>query len=248
MEAAAMRLGLLALALALTACMQSHGSNVVALDQESCSECHMVEYNSTTAPPHQQTGFPMTCADCHRNTGWQPALEGIHPDTKFPLVTVQRRPTSSIETSPHAGIKCLECHDLDSGLPSTTGENTNCIGCHPSTSTLDAAHDGAEGPNGERYSYQAGVAANFCRTCHPEGLAYQHEFDRTGGPHRVSCASCHDRTKGPDSRDTATCIRSGCHSIGEEDGHHNEVSKYASTKSTGPAWNFCLQCHRTGRN
>jgi len=232
-------------------CLQSHDDKRVAIRTDDCVKCHQVDYDATTTPPHgavpTATGtveFPTTCADCHRTTSWQPALGGLHPaPPKFPIAA-----------GPHDAIKCLKCHDLDLAPTSVLGANTNCIQCHPKTDELEDAHVGTRSPMGVTYAYAPAVA-NFCLTCHPNGLAKKHPRDQfpLTGPHNARCTSCHDRASGLPDMDgmNTTCINGGCHSLAEEDGHHNEENRteYQAKRGNGSNRHFCLEsgCHPDGR-
>jgi hypothetical protein len=236
-------------------CMQSHDGNRQAIRSDDCVTCHLVDYDATSVPPHAMvptaTGtvaFPKTCGDCHRTTSWQPAL-GLHPPPpKFLLVDVPPKITM------HDDLKCLGCHDLDLAPTSTGGANTNCLQCHPDTADLADAHVGTKGPIGQAYTYAPAVA-NFCLGCHLDGTARHHpndKFPRTG-PHATSCTSCHDRLSGvPDMAGmNTTCIRSGCHSLAQEDAHHREKggARYTTVRGDGSNKHFCLDsgCHPDGR-
>ena len=236
----------------VASCMQSHDDNRVAVRSDDCVTCHLVDFDSTTTPPHDMvpsaTGsvqFPKTCGDCHRTTSWQPALGGLHPPP----------PQFPVTSGPHDAIKCLACHDLDLPTTSVAGANTNCLQCHPDTADLRDSHTGVRGPVGQSYAYAPAVA-NFCLTCHPDGLAKKHpdsKFPRTG-PHETPCTSCHDRASGlPDMAGmNTTCIADGCHSLTKEDNQHREEggTRYTQLRGDGSNRHFCLdsRCHPNGRN
>lgn len=230
---------------ALGACFQQH-DGVQELRGADCATCHLPDYQATTAPAHGAAAFPTTCGDCHLRSEWHPALEGRHPaEAVFP-----------IETGAHASSACLACHELGRG-PSKGGANTACIACHPDDDYQRGAHVGAASPTGVAYRYQAEVP-NFCLTCHPKGTALKHpndKFPRTGA-HNVECATCHDRRSGVDTAGAnTTCVESGCHhTLAYSDGKHREVRNYTAYRN-GPwqqphitARNFCLLCHKSGRN
>lgn len=236
----------------IASCLQAHDGAVTEVGQESCYACHKREYASTLAPQargHETAGFPTTCADCHRNTSWQPALGGLHPDVVDP------KQDFSIQDGPHLGIKCLACHNIDSPAPAANGANTDCVQCHPNNARQQEGHVGAKGPNGEVYAYTAGVP-NFCLTCHPNGRAKKHPDDRfpRTDHHSTPCLKCHDESTPPPFNDYAqgkntNCFASGCHTLSLSDGQHRDVGNYTQTK-TNPAINpknFCLACHPTGR-
>ena len=98
-----------------------------------CLTCHLHDYQRIVEPVHEGQ-FPRTCDSCHRTDGWQPALEGLHPEvSRFP-----------IDGGAHGGIACLDCHDPLRG-PSIDGENTICTTCHTHRrSAMDSLHDGVD--------------------------------------------------------------------------------------------------------
>lgn len=221
-----------------TACTQSHSGQVVEIRNEACVTCHQIEFDATSAPVHETSGFPTTCADCHRTTDWQPALGGLHPDPAFPIAA-----------GPHGEIKCLTCHDLDVAAPSAAGANTDCVQCHADSKYQRDSHAGARGPQGQAYAYTPEVR-NFCLSCHPQGRANKHPDDRfpRNGDHNTACVNCHDRSVGPDTDGgNTTCLSGGCHSLSREDSHHREENGYAAKRGDGSNRHFCLECHPRGR-
>lgn len=134
--------------------------------QTDCYMCHKGEYEQagrqtldtmgclSTVPPIHVGNKPTTCGDCHNIDAWCPALDGIHPETAFP-----------ISRGHHQGIACLDCHSLPG--PSTGGMNVSCVtsNCHP-RSWYESEHE--EGP--------AWNSSNptFCRNsgCHPDGRVH----------------------------------------------------------------------------
>lgn len=243
---------------ALAACMQSH-SGQQELHSDECYTCHVPDYEATLAPNmngHASSGFPTTCANCHVTNGWQPAL-GLHPRVVVPAQDF------GIESGPHANVKCLVCHDLGSPLPATDGANTNCVQCHPDSSSQRSSHVGATGTQAGgavvAYADIAYGAPNFCLTCHPNGLAAKHPDNRfpRSGHHDTPCGHCHDRaTPAPNNTDAGgknvNCMFSGCHNRSQMDSRHAREpgsSRYNASRNK-PQWtmnNFCLDCHPNGR-
>jgi hypothetical protein len=233
------RLALLFALVHLGACFETHSPAAKELRSDDCYSCHVPDYNMTSTPVHQTAGYPTTCGDCHRVSGWAPAL-GFHPEPRFPIAA-----------SAHTNIKCLVCHDLDAG-PATAGANTNCIQCHPNTTYQRDSHVGALSPLGGAYAYQDTVP-NFCLSCHPAGLANKHpdaKFPRSN-PHNVACASCHIAGTGPSKSGANTsCVESGCHhTLAFSDGKHSQVNRYSTLRGDGSNRHFCLDsgCHPNGR-
>lgn len=224
-------------------CFESHPSNMQELANEACYTCHTPDYNGTTAPVHRDNAdvFSTACVNCHRTTSWKPALEGLHDVTFI------------IDSGIHANIKCLACHDLDSGLPSKAGANTNCIQCHPQTQALDDSHIGAtQDVTNIPYQYQSSKPS-FCVDCHPTGRAPHHPddlFPRTNH-HAVACNTCHIKPDGPDTKGmNTTCVDGACHhTLSWSDGRHNgDVGSYPGIRGDGSNKHFCLdsRCHPDG--
>jgi hypothetical protein len=232
------RLTLVLLTLSVAGCFQSHPSDRVELMGKDCNGCHAKDWLATTAPVHPSTPqvFSTACVNCHRTVSWQPALEGLHSETFL------------MATGAHAPIACLDCHDLDRGLPSKAGANTNCIQCHPDDAHQRDAHVGVTSLTNTPYVYQADVV-NFCLQCHPSGVADKHPDDLFArrGNHDVPCADCHDRSSGPDTKGrNVTCVDSRCHhTLAFADGVEDHRSAmYQTARGDGSSRNFCHQCHK----
>lgn len=227
----------LAIACLLAACFHAHPEGQRELAGQDCYSCHTTDYEATAAPVHRTTPdvFSTTCANCHRMTGWQPAVEGAHSQAFV------------IAQGDHAQIPCQGCHDLDSGKPSKLGANTNCLGCHPDQPVLTTSHAGVTLFAGSPYTYQPAVP-NFCLECHPAGTAEQHldtAFARKAD-HAVVCSECHDRTAGPDDKGAnVTCVESRCHhtvkQTDDTDGHKD--GDYKKARGNAASRNFCHKCH-----
>jgi hypothetical protein len=151
----------------------------------------------------------------------------------------------------HTQIQCLACHDLETGLSSAKGANTNCIQCHPNDALQASSHVGVRSLTGKAYAYEDRVPS-FCLQCHPSGVAGKHPDDRFPRTtvHAVPCESCHDRTAGPDTMGAnTTCTDAACHSVPSielKEGHSGEP--YLTDRGDGTSRNFCLLCHPNGKS
>jgi hypothetical protein len=137
-------------------CSGGHDDGFRDVRADDCSSCHLVEYQSTSRPPHLALGYSQVCADCHGSKNWSPPENpSLHPERDF-----------SINTVPHSGYACSDCHDPEIDAASAAGFNTNCVGCHTGAHTLavmDEVHkDDPEYPIGD-------PRPNFCLDCHPDG-------------------------------------------------------------------------------
>jgi len=118
----------------------------------ACLSCHLAEYQSES--PHPGDGVVSTqCQDCHSTSNWQPE----HPEQAFP-----------IQSGPHGGIACADCHDTSLGAWSN-GENTDCIGCHTGQHTLTRM-DSVHGEVSRYFTLRSNPGGpHFCLECHPDG-------------------------------------------------------------------------------
>lgn len=139
-------------------CGGGHDERFQMVESDDCASCHLPEYVSTSQPSHAALGYRAdVCASCHGSKHWRPPQSpDLHPDDAF-----------SISTLPHGAYGCPDCHDPDLDLTSIAGINTNCVGCHTGSHTLDfmdeVHKDDPDYPTtGER-------SVNFCLDCHPDG-------------------------------------------------------------------------------
>jgi hypothetical protein len=145
-----------------------HDSNRQPIGQDECVTCHLDDYQRTglvglmpvcsdMPPDHPGLEVDQTCANCHTQFTWCPALDiGEHPDNCFP------------RTGGH-DMACLNCHDPSLGV-SENGLNTTCSAsnCH--------SYRGYAGRHGEVRNYDAAYQLatehgrmNFCVSCHATG-------------------------------------------------------------------------------
>jgi hypothetical protein len=142
-----------------------------------CVSCHISDYNATTNPNHQTTGFSTDCAECHTTSpDWKPAEMRDHDAQYFPIYSGK-----------HGGEwdNCNDCH-------TTPGNYSlfSCTDCHDhNQSDSDNQHDGVGG-----YVYNS----NACFECHPQGTSedsFNHSlsnFPLTGAHITTECLQCHE--------------------------------------------------------
>ena len=198
-------------------CAACHKNGVYAGTPRTCVGCHLSDYNGTNDPNHASAGFPTTCDSCHKFTdsSWS---QGVFDHSTFRLLGV------------HATQPCAACHKngVYAGTPRT------CVGCHLSdyNNTNDPNH----------------IAAGFpttCDTCHKfsdsswnQGIFNHTWFPIASGRHSGNpCSACHIT---PSAFQIFSCT-ANCHSRGETDSHHNEVSGYRYDSAA------CYACHPQGR-
>ncbi len=151
-------------------CQACHGDGVYHGKPTTCVSCHQPDYNGTTNPNHQASGFSTTCATCHTTVTWTGAVFN-HNATQFPL------------TGAHIATPCQSCH----GDGVYHGKPTTCVSCHQTdyTGTTSPAHQAAGFPT-------------TCTTCHTTvtwtGASFDHnatQFPLTGAHTATPCQSCH---------------------------------------------------------
>lgn len=240
------------------ACFESHPTSDQVVRQTDCYTCHKPEYEETgvadgrfpLAPAHSTQQCNTDCVQCHTTATWINGLGGcMHPETNFPLVA------SMFGPSPHRGIRCTECHSqaigAATGATSKSGANTDCIACHPNTSTQQATHAGIvyEAPDpraGQPYAYSTSDH-RFCLDCHPDGLVHGHAPPPVNPfilpHHSATCGKCHDSASGLGHQDGADvrCVSSGCHdgTGGEDRAHCSDTGHHPGCLNQG--------CHPDGR-
>lgn len=157
------RLGVvLACGLLWLGCGGGHDDGFQDITPEDCSACHIVDYQNTRQPPHSlliDLGYrPELCADCHASKNWRPPVRAnLHPEDTF-----------SINTPPHSGYGCNDCHDPQIDRPSAAGLNANCVGCHLGSHTLDVM-DGVHANDPDYPITGDHDDPSFCLLCHPNG-------------------------------------------------------------------------------
>jgi len=157
------------LALGVAACGQvppNHPTEL-AIEGQSCFDCHGDRYLATTDPDHVTLGYPRTCDSCHATEAWRPASNGNHDF--WPL------------TGAHEVAACESCH-----ADGYVGTPTQCSGCHlpEYEATTDPDH-------------VASGFATSCETCHGTAAWTPATFDHDqfwpirGKHETVACTTCH---------------------------------------------------------
>jgi len=230
----------------LAGCLETHGSNNTSVRNSDCYTCHKREYDATgtgtlsslIGPVHSTSGCDTNCVQCHTTTDWTNSLGGCaHPEANFPLTT---------QGTKHTNITCIACHSADitaaTGATSVAGANTDCIACHPNTSTQVNNHIGVTYSTGTlagmAYAYST-TDHRFCLDCHPKGLAVGHGANNPFvlPHHGAACAQCHDNASGlgPTNGADVLCVTSGCHG----NAHHKDTNHHPACLNSG--------CHPDGR-
>jgi len=130
-------------------CTECHTTGNYQDASPECASCHLADFNATTAPNHQLSGFPTDCALCHDNSmSWEPAAFLDHDAQYFPIYSGNHKNEWS---------SCTECHTNQGNFALFS-----CIDCHEHNDQADLAgeHNDVNG-----YVFES----NACYQCHPDG-------------------------------------------------------------------------------
>lgn len=184
-----------------------------------CINCHLTDYNATTNPNHQQSGFPTDCLECHDLFTPDWTTDNINHDF-FPL------------TKGHDISDCAQCHTGGN----FAGTPTNCVACHQQD------FDGTMNPN----HVSAGFS-NDCIQCHTTDVDWMpaefpdHDaqfFPIYSGTHEGHWTSCTDCHLNPSNYAEYSCIV--CHTNPQTNNDHDGINGYTYENTA------CLACHPTG--
>jgi hypothetical protein len=152
---------------ALADCTQCHlrpGERAWSAPPAECVSCHAEDAARTdTHPDHLgrmgAAPFPRDCAQCHRPSGWSPAI--VPDPTMLPLVESLVAPADHevrfpIRRGAHRGLSCDSCH-ASPDVPRAV----ECVGCHAHDRIrLARIHGGTAIP----------TDGAGCLACHPGGM------------------------------------------------------------------------------
>ena len=130
-----------------TACNKCHINGKFKGTPKDCYACHKADYDRAT-PPHSDGAFPKgSCASCHSESAWKPAI--FNHERIFPIRKGDHRRLQN---------NCSACH-----IDPKNYKNFSCMtgGCHRK-SEMDEEHRD-EGVRGYIYN------AKNCYRCHPDG-------------------------------------------------------------------------------
>ncbi len=203
------------------ACIDCHKNNQYKGTPTLCYDCHLSDFNGTTAPNHVSSQFSHDCLTCHSNVAWKPATFN-HNTTAFPLLGA------------HISASCGDCHKNGQ----YKGTSKICFDCHLTdyNASTNPAHASAHYPTD-------------CMTCHTTTAWKPSSFNHatyfpigTGDKHRpgrwTTCQDCHEN---PSNFQSFTCIT--CHE------HSNKASVDKDHQGkTGYVYEStaCYKCHPRG--
>lgn len=150
----------------LADCTQCHvrtGERQWSAPPSECVSCHAEDVARTDVhPDHLGRGgsapFPRDCAQCHRPSGWSPAIVDptLLPGTAMLVAPPDHEVRFPISRGSHRGLSCDSCH-VSEDVPRAIG----CVGCH--------AHDRVRLARTHRGTAMATDGAG-CLACHPGGM------------------------------------------------------------------------------
>lgn len=131
----------------------------------NCFACHAKDYRSSDVHPvhvgsadGQTAPFARDCAQCHRASGWSPAilpLAGLQTQLSAQSLSAHSR-HFPIGRGSHRQATCEDCH-----AQGNAGGAVQCVGCHAhNPQQLHLQHDGP-----------VVTAGRACLGCHPGGAA-----------------------------------------------------------------------------
>ncbi|MBI5646579.1 MAG: hypothetical protein HY962_06575 [Ignavibacteriae bacterium] len=227
-------------------CQSCHINGNYSLTYTDCAQCHLSDYNATTAPNHSTAQFPRDCQQCHTVSAWKPSTFD-HTSTNFRLEGAHNTvPCQSCHTNGNYTLKytdCLQCHQQDfSGAkqPDHTagGFPRDCKTCHTNTAWKPATFDHAA----TAFPLTGRHQTEPCQSCHTNGnytlkytdcfACHTQEFNTALTPNHVSSKFSHD---------CSICHTTSAWKPSVLD--HNKTRFPLSGKHTGVA---CERCHVNG--
>lgn len=162
----------------------------------TCSECHTVDYNSTSSecnschqssfdnaqnPNHVAAGLSQQCELCHSASNWNQSSFN-HTNTGFELV------------GSHATVDCSSCHDGN-----TTSAVQECFACH------EENYNSAKDHLAQKFPQE-------CQLCHTSvnwtETSFNHDltsFPLTGAHVNSDCNACHASGYAGTSMECSSC-------------------------------------------
>ena len=167
-------------------CTQCHVRSRFWGTPTACEACHLDRYTRTTAPNHEEAGFPADCAQCHRTSLFTVTRFG-HGKGRFPLTGKHQKlacgacHTPGVTASPMPPARACHLPDYErtANPPhAAAGMGTDCGVCHTPAGWPGAKVDHAR----TGFPLIGKHAATQCVSCHKEGAAQKPE---------AACANCH---------------------------------------------------------
>lgn len=208
-------------------CSDCHknGDFKAKIPHNACADCHKPDPHEGQFAKRPDGG---RCESCHTLQGWSPSTftTADHAKTGFPLV------------SPHAKVKCADCHIPAGKQTKFKIKYALCIDCHKDE------HEG---------QFAADPWRNRCEQCHNGGTFktstftidkhQKSSFPLTGDHLAVACNDCHKpiapATKAVYHFSHLSCTT--CH----EDIHHGEFATRMSQLNSAGKPLGCEACHST---
>lgn len=208
-------------------CVDCHerGDFKKPIKHDLCSDCHAPDPHGGQFAKRPDGG---KCESCHTVQGWTPSTFSVadHAKTGFPLV------------SPHASVKCADCHIPAGPATKFKIKFATCVDCHKDE------HQG---------QFAGDPWRNRCEQCH-NGATFKvasftlakHQksgFPLTGGHVAIACNECHKPLAGARTAvyhfAQLSCMT--CH----EDVHKGQFTARMTALDTFGKPLGCAACHST---
>jgi len=217
-----------------------------------CIDCHLKDYQATTAPNHTLGQYSKECTQCHQMNAFSWSGANITHNF-FPLTdghNIKDCSKCHLDAQNYSNISpvCVSCHQ--NNYNNTTSPNhiqlgisTNCIDCHTTAPGWKPAKFAQHDVLFPIYSGKHNDAWSSCTDCHKVASDYA----------VYTCTDCHDHNKSDmDSKhsgvggyiyESNACF--SCHPTGSRDGSFNHAT--SNFPLTGAhATTDCASCHANG--
>jgi hypothetical protein len=212
-------------------CLTCHkgGDFKAQIPHTLCADCHKPDPHGGQFLKRADGG---QCESCHTVQGWSPSTYSVadHAKTGFPLV------------SPHAKVKCADCHTPAGKLTRYKIKFALCVDCHQDEHQGQFAAD----PWGNRCE-QCHNGATFKTSNYTLAKHQKSTFPLTGGHMAVACIDCHKPPIGSPLGQKAALYHfnqlscTSCH----EDVHQGQFAERMAGRDASGKPLGCLACHST---
>jgi len=208
-------------------CLSCHktGDFKLPIPHAQCADCHNPDPHGGQFLKRPDGG---RCESCHTVAGWSPSTftAADHAKTGFPLV------------SPHAKVKCADCH-----IPA--GNDTRfkikfalCVDCHKDEHQGQFASDPWQNRCEKCHTGATWKTSNYTLAMHQKS-----SFPLTGGHQAVACDECHKPWAGSKTAlyhfSSLSCT--SCH----DDVHKGQFDKRMTAPGASGKTLGCEACHST---
>ncbi len=250
-------------------CATCHATGTTEPISADCYSCHQNDYNSTTNPSHQNSGFTTDCIECHTtDPDWKPAEFKSHDAMFFPIYSGKHREEWNACTDCHTQsenftvFSCIDCHehnksemdDEHGGINGYTYNSLACFACHPAGN-----EDGAFNHNSTNFQLIGAHISTGCLSCHTHGFSgtsmecnscHSNNYSQAANPNHVNagiaveCGECHTE----DDWNSSFFDHTATTSFELSGGHSGRQCSDCHVGTTTAASSDCISCHQTNYN